>query len=139
MIFCRARHVCVACAVLFAAPGLALADSQRFDIPAEPLASALEAFAAQAHMQLFYLNSVIGNARGNAVRGQLDAREALDDLLRDTGLEAVYTSDTEVTIRRSSRPRDAALARHFRPNSASFSRAPSEYPRPEPFEEQKAP
>ena len=102
MIFGKApRHAWVACAFLYSLPGLAAANLQRFDIPAEPLSAALRVFATQAHMQLFYVYSVIANAHGSAVRGQLDTREALSRLLRDTGLEAVYTSDTEVTIRRS--------------------------------------
>src|SRR5207237_6471601 len=61
--------------------------------PAQPLPSALKAFAAQAHIQLFYVYSVVADTRGNAVQGELDTREALAALLRNTGLEAVYSSD----------------------------------------------
>jgi hypothetical protein len=95
----RARSAWIAYGLLCSAPALAVADSRQFDIPAQPLPAALKAFAAQAHIQLFYLYNVVSNARGNAIRGELDTRQALTELLRDTGLEAVYTSDTEVTIR----------------------------------------
>src|SRR5579872_7177053 len=102
MIFGKARRAWVAYGLLFSAPGLALAaNPQWFDIPGQPLPSALRALAAQAHIQLFYVYSVVAKKRGNAVRGELDTRQALEELLRDTGLEAVYTSDTEATIRRS--------------------------------------
>jgi len=83
MIFDRTCCVWVAYALLFSVPTLAVADSQQFDIPAEALPSALKAFAAQAHIQVFYVHSEVANARSYAVRGELDTCEALQDLLRD--------------------------------------------------------
>ncbi len=90
--------------LLLGAPGLALGDSQQFDIPAQPLPAALKAFAMQAHMQLLYVYSIVAGGRGNAVSGQLDTRRALDELLRGTGFEAAYTSESEVMIRRARTP-----------------------------------
>src|SRR3954447_20227134 len=90
-----------ACACFIGASGLAVADSQSFDIPAQPLPSALKAFAAQSHVQLLYVYNAVANASGNAVHGDLDTHQALNELLRNTGFEAAYTSDREVTIRRS--------------------------------------
>jgi outer membrane receptor for ferric coprogen and ferric-rhodotorulic acid len=84
---------------MLATSQLAMADAQRFDIPAQPLPAALKAFAEQAHMQLLYVYDVVAEGRSNAVRGELDRREALAQLLRGTGFEAAYVSDTEVTIR----------------------------------------
>jgi hypothetical protein len=89
------------CGVILSAPLAVLADPQQFDIPAQPLPSALKAFALQAHVQLLYVYNVVADGRGNAVRGELDARRALDELLRGTGFEAAYASDTEITIRRA--------------------------------------
>jgi len=86
------------------APVAAMASPQEFDIPAQPLPSALKAFASQAHVQLLYVYNVVADGRGNAVRGELDARQALDELLRGTGYVAAYTSETEITIRRAPRP-----------------------------------
>lgn len=91
----------IVCTLLFGGPTLAVADSLRFDIPAQPLPAALQVFAAQAHVQLLYASSEVADARGNAIHGELDTRQALAELLRNTGLEAVYSSDTEVTIRRT--------------------------------------
>src|SRR5438552_13114033 len=110
MTFGRGGCGWVMCAIISAAPSPASADPQQFDIPAQPLPSALKAFAAQAHVQLLYVYDVVAGGRGNAVRGELDARKALAELLRGTGFEAIYASDTEVTIRRSSLPRSADTA-----------------------------
>lgn len=89
--------------VLMASPALALADAARFDIPAQPLSSALQAFASQANMQLLYAYDVVAKMRGNAVRGDLDKHAALALLLRDTGFEASYSDDDVATIRPVSR------------------------------------
>jgi iron complex outermembrane receptor protein len=88
-----------AAGLLITAPALALADSARFDIAAQPLPAALKAFATQAHMQLLYQYNAVRNAHGNAVSGDLEKHTALEQLLRNTGLEALYSSDSEVTIR----------------------------------------
>jgi iron complex outermembrane receptor protein len=105
MIFGRGRCPAVICGLILGVPNLASADALVFDIPAQPLPSALKAFAAQAHVQLLYVYSVVASGRSNAVRGNLETREALDVLLRGSGFEAAYASDTEVTIRRSSATR----------------------------------
>ncbi len=115
MIFGRAGFAWIACGLLASAPVLAVADSQRFDIPAQAMPAALKAFAAQAHIQLFYVYSVVANARGNAVQGELDTHQALKELLRNTGLEAVYGSDSEVTIRLASGPQNNEPAEQKKP------------------------
>jgi len=86
-------------ALLLTAPAMALADSARFDIAAQPMPAALKAFAAQAHMQLLYRYNAVQNAHGNAVSGELEKHAALEQLLRDSGLEVVYSSDSAATIR----------------------------------------
>ncbi|MGH9645040.1 MAG: TonB-dependent receptor plug domain-containing protein, partial [Terriglobales bacterium] len=60
---------------------------------------ALKTFAAQAHMQLLYQYNAVMNAKGNAVIGELDKHAALDQLLKDSGLEVIYSSDSAATIR----------------------------------------
>ena len=115
MISGRACFGWLACGLLSSAPALAVADSQRFDIPAQPLPAALKAFAAQAHIQLFYVYSVVANARGNAIQGVLDTHQALEALLRDTGLQAIYQSDSEVTIRLTGAPQSSEPAAEKKP------------------------
>src|SRR6202048_935913 len=91
----------LACAsgLILATPGKASADPARFDIAAEPLPNALKTFAAQAKMQLLYRYDIVSHAKASPVTGQLEKRAALEQLLRGTGLEAVYSNDTTATIR----------------------------------------
>jgi TonB-dependent receptor len=91
----------LACAsgLILAAPGKANADPARFDIAAQPLPNALKNFAAQAKMQLLYRYDVVSHATARPVTGQLEKHAALDQLLRGTGLEAVYSNDDTATIR----------------------------------------
>ena len=91
----------LACAsgLLLATPGSASADPARFDIAAQPLPNALKNFAAQAKMQLLYRYDVVSHAKASPVTGQLEKHAALEQLLRGTGLEAVYSSNNTATIR----------------------------------------
>ena len=79
---------------------VALADSARFDIAAQPLPAALKVFASQANMRVLYQYDSISGLRGNPVKGELETHAALQELLKDTGLVVVYTSDSAATIRR---------------------------------------
>src|SRR6267142_5085304 len=91
----------LACAsgLILATPGKANADPARFDIAAEPLPNALKNFAAQAKMQLLYRYDVVSHATARPVTGELEKHAALEQLLRGTGLEAVYSNDNTATIR----------------------------------------
>jgi len=95
----RLARKIAAVGMLLASPVLALADDARFDIPAQPLSSALQAFATQANMQLMYVYDLVAKMRGNEVRGDLDKHAALALLLRDTGFEASYSADDVATIK----------------------------------------
>jgi TonB-dependent receptor len=91
----------LACAsgLLLATPGRASADPARFDIAAQPMPNALKSFAAQAKMQLLYRYDIVSHATASPVTGQLEKHAALEQLLRGTGLEAVYSSENTATIR----------------------------------------
>src|SRR6266404_1248435 len=100
----------LACAsgLLLATPGSASADPARFDIAAQPLPNALKSFAAQAKMQLLYRFDIVNHATANPVTGQLEKHAALEQLLRGTGLEAVYSNENTATIRLISAAEKAA-------------------------------
>ncbi|MDB6092385.1 MAG: TonB-dependent receptor [Gammaproteobacteria bacterium] len=91
----------LACAsgLLLATPGKANADPARFDITAQPLPDALKNFASQAKMQLLYRFDVVSHATASPVAGHLEKHAALEQLLRGTGLEAVYSNENTATIR----------------------------------------
>src|SRR5258708_37547276 len=85
--------------LLLATPGRASADPARFDIAPQPLPDALKNFAAQAKMQLLYRYDIVSRATANPVAGQLEKRVALEQMLRGTGLEAIYSGENTATIR----------------------------------------
>jgi len=74
-------------------------DAQWFDIPAQSLSEALRVFAGQAKMQLLYKPDVVGHEKSNAVTGEYGREEALQQLLKDTGLEVVFSKGNVATIR----------------------------------------
>jgi TonB-dependent receptor len=93
------RALACASGLALAVPGRASADPAQFDIAAQPLPTALKSFAAQAKMQLLYRFDVVSHATASPVRGQLEKHEALEQLLRGTGLQAVYSNENTATIR----------------------------------------
>src|SRR5580658_3196433 len=57
------------------------------DIPAQPLAQALEAFGRQTGLQFVYVSGVVDRQRSHAVSVGLGAHEALTRVLEGTGLK----------------------------------------------------
>jgi len=99
------RHGATAIALaIFALPLAAQVDTAaataRFDIPAQPLPSALALFARQAGAQLVFAAGLADGLRGNAVSGQRHVDEALADLVRGTGLRARRSGAT-LTLERA--------------------------------------
>jgi iron complex outermembrane recepter protein len=76
----------------------AAAAGQRFDIPAGPASTGLNLFARQAGAPLLYLNDDVRAKRTNEVRGVYSTREALDLLLKDTGISAVVHPNGVLTL-----------------------------------------
>ena len=92
----RARHTPLAHAALLLVLALPLqgalaqtgapAQTQRFDMAAQPLAAALDQFARQAGLQLVFAPELAAGRQAPALHGQLPLREALDSLLKNSGL-----------------------------------------------------
>jgi iron complex outermembrane receptor protein/outer membrane receptor for ferric coprogen and ferric-rhodotorulic acid len=70
------------------------APTARFDIAAQPLASALDQLAQQAGLQLVFSPGLAANRQAPAVRGELSARQVLDALLAGSGLEGLLHNGT---------------------------------------------
>lgn len=68
------------------------------DIPAQPLAQALEAFARQTGLQIVYVSAVVHDQRSRAVSSGLSASNALVRLLEGTGLQFEYLTPRSVHI-----------------------------------------
>src|SRR6266852_9084171 len=89
----RALSICAPVA-LFDVPA-ALAEAAQpaalsADIPAQPLAQALEAFARQTGLQFVYVSGVVDEQRSHAVSAGLGANEALARMIKGTGLKFEY-------------------------------------------------
>ncbi|MGN7997753.1 TonB-dependent receptor [Sphingomonas sp. 22176] len=76
----------------------ALAQVQRFNIPAQDVTSAVLLFARQSGMQIIVANNVGAGHRTNAVTGKLPASDALERMLAKTGLIAISTGANRYVI-----------------------------------------
>jgi len=71
---------------------------QRFDIPAQPLGDALEAFAATARTSVLFDPPLVRHKKSNSVRGRYSDTEALTRLLKGSGLSYRLTSGGVILI-----------------------------------------
>lgn len=92
-------HRLTAAALLALAMQAAIAQSHSFNLPAQPLEQALAQFARQAGLQLAASPELLRGLRGQPVSGTLDAKAALAELLRGSGLQGRIT-DGLLTIER---------------------------------------
>lgn len=106
-------------------PGIAVADlssTARFDIPAQPLQSAVVWFTQQAGIQVTSAGETLRNRRSSPVSGELTAEAALTQLLSGTALDWRAVDPNTVVIYLSAAPRVAAPAAA---GTAAHSRAPA--------------
>jgi outer membrane receptor protein involved in Fe transport len=97
----RALPICAPFALIGAPAALAQAFEPKAlagDIPAQPLAQALEAFARQTGLQFVYVSGVVGKQRSHAVSAGLRADEALARALEGTGLTFEYLTPRSIRI-----------------------------------------
>jgi iron complex outermembrane receptor protein len=93
------KRLSLAILATFAQAGYAEEQKQHFSIPAQPLASALQALAAQSGAQMLYAEQTASGKQGRPVIGDYTMREALDRLLAGSGLVYQVTDSGTVTIR----------------------------------------
>lgn len=115
MLSCAARSALAAMLIsgAGAAPALAQAASQPpvatndraatqwFDVPAGPTPTVLNAFAAQAGLEILYPYSAIGHHRSTALRGAFTSSQALQRILADTPLVVAERNGRTVTLKLS--------------------------------------
>jgi iron complex outermembrane recepter protein len=68
------------------------------DIPAQPLAQALAAFASQTGLQLVYVSGVVRKQKSHAAPAGVSAEEALSRILQGTGLKFEYLTAHSIRI-----------------------------------------
>ena len=72
----------------------------QFDIPAEDLQAALQAFALACHHKLLYRAELVAGRKSHALSGTFTTEEAVRELLSGTDLEFEITSASVVLIRK---------------------------------------
>ncbi len=87
-----------------------------FDIPSQPLASALEAYGASTGIEVFYDAALAAGHRSTAVKGMFTAVRGLEALLRGTGYAPRETGLGTISVAPVSQEKTkeaAALGRAF--------------------------
>jgi Secretin and TonB N terminus short domain len=69
-----------------------------FQIPAQPLATALQAYGQRAGVQVLYESDSAAGRQSVAVEGQFTRNQALELLLSGSNLEVHYTKSDAITI-----------------------------------------
>lgn len=72
--------------------------TQVFSIPAQSLASALDAFSEQTNIAFAYSSSDLVGINSPGVQGEFTPRQALNKLLMDTGISAQFSGDDTVIL-----------------------------------------
>jgi outer membrane receptor for ferric coprogen and ferric-rhodotorulic acid len=88
---------------------IAQVQTRSFAIPAQPLSSALRAFADQSGMQLAYRTADLGGIRSPGFSGTASGGQALARLLAGTGVTYTVTGANTVTIQQPSVAIGAAM------------------------------
>jgi len=78
----------------------AMAQQRHFNVPAQPAAHAIPEFASQAGVQIVAPAGSLQDIHTPAIRGEMDARDALRRLLQGTGLEIRSDDGGIITLRR---------------------------------------
>ncbi|WP_320198857.1 TonB-dependent receptor domain-containing protein [Agrobacterium sp. rho-13.3] len=95
----------IAAATLMQAPSVMAQSAQRnFNIPAQPLASALNVFGRQSGLQVSLAASTSQGVTSRTVSGNLSAQAALGQLLEGTGIPYSISNGTAVIGRSAAAP-----------------------------------
>jgi TonB-dependent receptor len=74
------------------------ADEVVFKIPSQSLSSALNTFARQAGLQIFFPTGAIAGRSAPAIGGRLSPEAALQKLIADSGLEVLSNDGTTIVL-----------------------------------------
>lgn len=118
----------VCCVLLLSTPARgngAGAQPQSFDIPAQPLALALQRYANDIGATVFFDNTLTAGKQSRALHGMYTAEQALSLLLDGSGLEVRHISATAFTLI----PRGgAAVAAGTAANAVAVTPTPGQLP-----------
>ncbi|WP_024508963.1 STN domain-containing protein [Bradyrhizobium sp. ARR65] len=98
---CRGLIVLL-CSLLALRAGCAQGGKISFDIPAQPLASALISFADRSGMTALVDEQLVSGLQSSPVNGRLSPSDALRIILAGTGFSIHYSGDNAFTLGRAS-------------------------------------
>jgi TonB family protein len=119
-------HAAIACAVFAAAaqsqPEQRLGADRpiAFDIPAQPIATAMEAFSSSSGYQLLVADIGPATSRSVAIQGVFLPRDALARMISGAGLDVRYTAERAAVVLRSDRGESMRVAALPRAGEAGF-------------------
>lgn len=99
----HAIHLALA-ATVFGVCGGAAAQQRDFDLPASDATRALPDFARQAQIQVVAPADHLGGVRTGVLKGRMDVRDALAELLTDTGLHVTSDDGHTIVLGATARP-----------------------------------
>ena len=100
-------------------------EVQSFDIPVQPLSSALASYARQAGVQIFFPTARIAGRDSVAVHGRLDKSTALRKLLAGTSLQVASDDGQTIVLRPEAEP-PRQTAKPPRPHAGNDAASPLE-------------
>ena len=95
----RARLLASVSAVLITA-GFGEAQAATLNIPEQPLSLTLREIGRQTGQNILFTPDTVAGLRAHALRGQMTARQAVEDLLQGTGLIAVPDGERGLLVQR---------------------------------------
>lgn len=104
----------------------AQAEPVEFDIPSQPLPSALRTFGLQSGTSIVFTAATTGYGSSTAVRGRLEPKVALERLLDGTSLEPLQRGQGFTIVRVEPRPVAARTALTQTPGASPQARATPE-------------
>jgi len=97
----------VAMAAILLYTAAAAAQGVPITIPEQPLSQALREIGRQTGQNILFTPDSVAGLRAHALRGQMTARQAVDDLLQGTGLVAVADGNRGLLVERPVAPLEA--------------------------------
>jgi iron complex outermembrane recepter protein len=77
-------------------------DAHNFNIPAQPLASAIDSLSKQSGLHVFYADNVIQGRESTEVKGSYTPQQALGQMLVGSGVETSFTGENTVALKAGS-------------------------------------
>lgn len=95
----KVMHLCAVSAISLAAvPAAYAAESQSFNIPAQPLSSAIVQLSEQSDITILVSDDLVRGLSARAIAGRMTTEKALRELLRGTALKVQKGSGGTLTI-----------------------------------------